>query len=51
MLQPMLGICDGGSHYATYIWRDVRCQTSTIKMDLRILRIYEEFKYLNDVCV
>lgn len=51
MLQTMLGICDGGSHYATYIWRDVRCQTSTIKMDLRILRIYEEFKYLNDVCV
>ena len=51
MLQPMLGICDGGSHYATYIWRDVRCQTSTIKMDLRILRIYEEFKYLNDVYI
>ena len=51
MLQPILGICDRASHYASYIWRHVWCQTSTIKMDLRILRIYEEFKYLNDVCI
>ena len=51
MLQPILGICDRASHYASYIWRHVWCQTSTIKMDLRILRIYEEFKYLNDVYI